>query len=272
MEAKPNFKYYQDEKDDKLSQKIFIKFIVIFFVVYLVVMGFGFIFYQNFSYITISGISMQSTLNPSPVDELQDGVYIKHTHDVDYGDIVVLDTSLEGAREKTTIIKRVIGLEGDYVTIVRIDGQYHVLRVQSNTNSVEVLEEDYIYSYSEWSGKDARYDIEINGVFYESGIYENFKNYGYECKTFKVNELDDAEVEFFKVTENSIFFLGDNRGHSNDSRGLGFFKLDKIEGKVVDIVKDGSSYEGNNFWWFNRLKGFFRVIWQEILRFFGSNA
>lgn len=278
---KPYFKYYQDEKDDKISQKIFIKFIVIFFVVYVIVMGFGFIFYQNFSYVTISGKSMQSTLNPSPVatktergtEYLQDGVYIRHTHEVEYGDIIVLDTTVEGATRKTTIIKRVIGLEGDYVTIARIGGEYYVLRVKSYTSSVEVLQEDYIYSYQEWSSADQNLDYEVNGVLYESYFYDYYKNYyKYESKTFQVKELNGAEVVFFKVPEDNVFFLGDNRAHSNDSRAVGFFNLDKIDGKVVDVVKDGSNYEGNNFWWFNRLKGFFRVVWQEILIFFGSNA
>lgn len=280
MEEKPVYKYYKDEKEDKLSQKIFIKIIVIFCVFYLLIMSFSVAFYHNFSYVTISGKSMQSTLNPSPVavktdrgtEYLQDGVYIRHTHDVDYGDIVVLDTTYPGAKRKSTIIKRVIGLEGDYVTIARINNEYRVLRVRSHTSRVEVLQEDYILSYSEWSGESSEFDIVINDVAYESTLYEYYITYGYESKTFQVDELGGKEVVFFEVEEDSIFFLGDNRAHSNDGRSLGFFEKSKIEGKVIDVVKDGSSYKGNNFWWFNRLKGFFRVIWQEILRIFGAKG
>ena len=168
METKPYYKYYQDEKDDKLSQKIFIRFIVIFFVFYLIIMAISFCFYQNFSYVTISGKSMQPTLNTNPVlvktdrgsEYLQDGVYIKHTQDVEYQDIVVIDTTPKNALEKTTIIKRVIALEGDYVSIVKIESEngnreYRVLRVEENTSKVEVLKEESIYTAGPFAAASA---------------------------------------------------------------------------------------------------------------------
>lgn len=284
-EERPFYRYYIDEKEDKMSQKLFHTFIAIFLVFYLLVISLSFAFYQNFSYISISGKSMQSTLNPSPVlvqtkrgsEYLQDGVYIKHTKDVDYGDIVVLDPSEE--KEDDTIIKRVLALEGDYITIVKIPNaegtlEYHVLRVKENTNKVEILQEDYIYSYSDWTGKEgSANDAVVSGVVYEASIYKNFSTYlKYETKTFPVSKLDGANVTFFKVPENSIFFLGDNRANSNDSRALGCFDLSKIEGRVCAIVRDGTAYEGNNMWWINRIKGFFEVIWREILVFFGASA
>lgn len=285
MQEKPYYKYFQEEKDDKISQKIFIKFIVMFFVFYLVVIGLSYAFYQNFTYITISGKSMMSTLNPEPVpvktergiEYLQDGVYIKRTHDVEYEDIVVLDTSSQNSKNKSTIIKRVIALEGDYVSIVKLEREkgdyaYHVLRVKANTNKVEVLNEEYIYSYENWTDDGSEWDVTISGVTYEHDFYTNFIDFNYISKTFNVKDLDEAEVTFFQVPEDNFFFLGDNRANSNDSRSLGFLNLSKIDGRVVDIVRDGSEYKGNNLWWFNRAKGFFRVIWKEILVFFGGNA
>jgi len=287
VENKPYYTYYQDQKEEKRSQKIFIILIVLFCVAFISTIAICYAFYQNFSYITISGKSMQSTLNPNPVlvktengsEYLQDGVYIKHTQDIDYKDIVVIDTTPKNAKKEKTIIKRVLGLEGDYVSIVKLENEegleaFHLLRVKQGKNKVEVLEEEYIYSYESWSSIDgSAWEITVDGVTYESNFYSNYKDsYKYEYTTFPVSQLGGAEVVFFKIPEKSFFFLGDNRANSNDSRALGFLKTSKIEGRVVDIVKDGSEYSGNTFWWFNRAKGFFRVIWQEILYFFSASA
>ena len=280
------YEYFKDERKDNLSQKVFMQFIVIFFVVYCVLISFLFLFHVNYSYTTISGRSMQSTLNPNPVlvktddgqEYQQDGVYLKHTKDIDYNDIIVVDTTPPGQKQRKTIIKRVIGLEGDYVTIAKVEGksgqrEYHVMRVKENTNIVEVMEEEYVYSYELWTDEDgSQWEITVDGITYEASIYKNFTEKNYETKKFKVEELGGAEVVFFKVSEDSVFFLGDNRANSNDSRALGFLNLSKVEGKVVYIVRDGTEYKGNNTWWINRLKGFFIVIWQEILSFFGGNA
>lgn len=286
MKDRPLYRHFQEEKDDDLSQKIFTRFVVIFFVVYILLMVAGYVFYQNFSYVTISGRSMQSTLNPNAVavktkegtEYLQDGVYIKRTQNVDYQDIVVIESTQEYDKEEKTIIKRVIALEGDYVTIVKLEGlsgkpAFHVLRVKSGSEKVEVLEEDYIYSYDYWSCEDgSSWEVNLNGVAYETTFFDTFRTKDYQTKTFYVEELNGLEVVFFKVPEDNIFFLGDNRTGSKDSRAIGCYNISKIEGRVVDVVRDGSAYKGNDFWWFNRTKGFFRVVWKEILYFFGANA
>ena len=286
MEDKPFYKYYKEEKEEKLSQKIFLRFVVIFFVVYLLVMLMGYAFYQNFSYVTISGRSMQSTLNSSPVavqtkngvEYLQDGVYIKHTKKVTYSDIVVLQSTPDYEKEEKTIIKRVLALEGDYVTIVKLQGEssreaFHVLRVKSGKDNVEILEENYIYSYDSWTCADgSNWEINVDNIAYEADFYGTFISKSYDIKTFQVASLENAEVVFFKVPKDNIFFLGDNRTGSKDSRSLGCYNIDRIKGKVVDVVRNGSDYKGNDFWWFNRTKGFFRVVWQEILYFFGGNS
>lgn len=278
MEDKPNYRYYLDEKYDKISRQIFNRFIVIFFCAYLLLMGFTFIFYQNYSYVTISGKSMMNTLNPNPVEVftekgieyLQDGVYIKHTQNVEHGDIVVIDVSSQNT-EKKTIIKRVIGKEGDFVTIARVDDDYHVIRIIAGTDRPEVLQEEYIYSYTDWAPNG----VAINGVIYDEGFYSNYKNYfNYKSQNFRVEELDDKNVIFFQVPEDCVFALGDNRSQSLDSRSrdYGCFETKQIEGRVVDIVRNGSEYNGNNLWWFNRILGFFRTAWKGFLGIFGVNA
>lgn len=48
-----------------------------------------------------------------------------------------------------------------------------------------------------------------------------------------INEDDFYGDVDLLVSEDSIFVLGDNRNHSNDSRAFGEVKLEDVEGKVV---------------------------------------
>jgi signal peptidase I len=98
------------------------------------------------------------------------------------------------------IIKRVIGLPNEKISIHKDETDAYYVYI----NDVK-LEEDYIYS---------RDEMEIE--------YENFV------------KLFGEEVV---VPENSVFILGDNRGHSLDSTYYGCFDYDKILGKVDYIVR-----------------------------------
>lgn len=278
MFERPNYIYFKDEKEDKISEKLFKKFVVIVLVFYIFIFLFGYLFYQNYAYITISGQSMQNTLNPNPVavqtergiEMLQDGVYINLKQTPTYNDIVVIDISSVSFLNKETIIKRVIALENDYVTIIRDSekNEYRVLRIKNNTNNIELLEEDYVKSYSEWSGSYFDNDIIINGISYERSFYTTFSEY-YQVTTFNYNGND---VLFFKVPQSNFFFLGDNRANSSDSRGIGTLPISNVKGTVVEIVSNGTQYNGNNIWWLKRFEGFFKVVWREILIFFGANV
>ena len=66
--------------------------------------------------------------------------------------------------------------------------------------------------------------------------------------------------------------MGDNRANSTDARFIGTKSTDKILGYVVEIIRDGSNYEGNNDWWKNRFVGFAKICYKEVLRFFGANV
>ena len=267
------FKSFQDDIDERVSGKLFYRFVVLIFVVYLIIIIGGEIFYSQFSYVSISGKSMQSTLNPNPVvirtergdSYMQDGVYIKRTKEVDYGDIIILTYLKE---ENETIIKRALAFGGDYISIVKISGEYRFLRVKKDSSYVEVLQENYIKSYEEWSSKQ---EISVNNVIYQKDFYEKYKSYD-GSQTFSVRQLGGREVDFFLVPENEIFFMGDNRANSYDAREMGTFDTDRIIGKVVQIVRDGTKYPKNNFWWAYRFWGFLKVCWKNILSFFGAFA
>ncbi len=234
---------------------------------------------------------MQPLLNKNPVyidfqdyDTKQyvcDGVYVKLTHDVDYGDVIIIDN--RNATRRDTVIKRTMGLGGDYVSIVKVDsewqwtGEYRFMRVKKNSPTVEILEEDYILDYDEWS-EDPEIEVD-NGeysVYYDNDFFKTCHATGMERKTFKVSlngGKSMSDVTFFKVPENHVFYMGDNRAHSNDSRHMpGTMPLEKVVGKVVEIVPKGTPYPGNKAWWLNRAVGFINVLWKETLRFFGANV
>lgn len=272
---KQEYKYFLDEKEDKQSDKLFFKFAIVLFVIYLVVFASAFIFRANFEYITINGCSMQNTLNPNPVEidnELvQDGVYIKLTQNVNYGDIIVLNKT-----EEESIIKRALAFGGDYVTIASIsyDGNrdYRFMRVKQGSDEVEILNEaNYIKSYDLWNMVEGEV---VGDVEYETSIYLNYQGLQYNTKTFDVL-LDgkEREVVFFEIPDDHVFYMGDNRTGSYDARFSGTLNKSHIEGYVVKIVHNGTLTKQNAFSsLFQQIGDFFSIIWGEISRFFGAKG
>ncbi len=285
MEKTIKYKYFKNEYEERVSNKLFKRFLIALFIFYILLIVCFQTFFTNFTYVTILGQSMQPTLNKNPVfvdfqdyetkQFISDGVYVKYTHDVDYNDIVIIDN--RGIKD--TIIKRTLGLAGDYVSIAKVanemgGSEYRFMRRKKNSATVEILYENYIRDYEEWS-LDPEFEAE-NGVVYDREFYKTFMVYNqYEYQTFKVS-LDggktQSDVIFFKVPENQIYYMGDNRAHSTDSRDDGTISTEKIVGKVVEIVPRGTKFKGNGTWWWNRVVGFINVVWKEILRFFGANV
>lgn len=146
-----------------------------------------------FSCVVVSGSSMNPTL------ETGDVLIMNIAKECDYGDVVVIDgvkkaVSKNGKTSYEWLIKRVIAKGGDTVDIK--DGG--VWLKKSGEAEFSLLEEDYV---------SAGNFTEKNG--------EGIKNYP------------------FTVPEGEIFFLGDNRGNSSDSRYYGTCKESQIVG-VVD--------------------------------------
>jgi len=150
----------------------------------------------------VEGASMMPTFNKGYAThpEKEDVVYYRAVDSYEYGDIVVARVNDGG--ETKDIIKRVVGLPGDYIEIKKCsDGNYYLYR-----NAIKV-EEDYILSYK---------DMEIANEWFD-------RLTGY--------------TGHLTVGAREMFILGDNRGDSKDSTYYGCFHYDNILG-VVDYVVD----------------------------------
>ncbi len=276
MTDSPEYRYFEDEKKESLSNRVFYCLAIILVIFYIFLVVSNHLFYTKYTYITVVGTSMQPTLNKDPsytliddnrMDNIQDGVYLEKTKDIDYGDIIVLNTVDNPTENSTTLIKRAMAFGGDYVSIARVKDKglntYRFLRVKKNTNRVEILYEDYIKSYQLWDGMSF---VEMNGVVYQREFYDNYNGPTYNPMNFTVN---GTEIKFFQVPEDNIFFLGDNRSGSSDSRSsFRTFNKSRVVGKVVKIVKNGTKYKGNKSWWWNRFVGLLSICWDEILSIF----
>ncbi len=146
---------------------------------------------DNYSGVQVDGASMKQTLQHG--DELLMR-YVRDGNGLERGDVIVVSTQAYAENPKyhfgntEFLIKRLIAVEGDIVRCK--DGQISICYAGTYEEDTpieqlyfEALDEPYAYYYSEASKKS--YD-------FENQIYE--------------------------VGEGEIFFLGDNRNNSMDSR------------------------------------------------------
>ncbi|MBR5088735.1 MAG: signal peptidase I [Ruminiclostridium sp.] len=145
---------------------------------------------------TVDGQSMEPTLLDQQRLMVTDFLYTPA-----YNDIVVVwapDLPTDGDDNGKAIVKRVVGLPGDTISIDYING-----RVSRNG---ELL------------------PIEVNdGILYEDGhMINTYTNY------------EEGQGGEFTVPENHIFVMGDNRNNSTDSRSrmVGFVDMREIVGKA----------------------------------------
>ncbi|MBQ7831379.1 MAG: signal peptidase I [Clostridia bacterium] len=179
---------YERRFEDGESKSSFL-FYVVFLVLIFAVLLFRAYWTENFGGVIVDGSSMRNTLYDG------DKLLIRYVEDgkgLERGDVIVVNV---GGYEECSgvnggfLIKRLIATEGDKVKC--IDGQIYLWKAGSD--GYEAIEEDYDVWYdNKMIGKDENGKIVTGAAAYDFGEYV--------------------------VGEGEIFFLGDNRHHSCDSR------------------------------------------------------
>ncbi len=290
MEDYSYFTYYQKERESKIATRLFVIFVQILLIFYAIVFSINIAFNTAYRYITVEGISMQPTLNPNPImtgdGEFQDSVYIKLTQDVDYNDIIIVDRSEEEHKEGYTVIKRILAFEGDKISIVKLpvgendEYEYRFVRIKKGDNistityqgqdDEYIIYEDYIKGYNLWN---YTFSTSLNGVEYEGIFYQTFIH-GHQTEMHYIAINDKIlPVEFYEIGSNmeesdQIFYMGDNRTESRDSREYGTVDANNIVGYVIKIVHNGCSIRNSAFSWIEKVWDYFAIIWKEIINYF----
>jgi signal peptidase I len=196
-------------KDPHKEDRELLKFCLILFAVFVIISS---LFTANFINVKVVGASMENTLHNGDV------LCVQTSAKITYGDIIIIDNK----KPNEYIVKRVIGLGGDTITIK----QGEVYR------NGKLLDEN-------------SYVKKINGVI---------------VKTSATGGNSDFTIEkSWVLKENEIFFLGDNRINSTDSRSEAYGPC--LYSDVIGVIPDWS-YNIKNFttaWHkaIEKVKGFF---------------
>ncbi len=138
---------------------------------------------------TVAGPSMQETFHDG--DHV---ILLTSLYKLNYGDIIVF----EKVDTEKNVIKRIIGLEGDYIRFDQEEQKWY--------RNDEALDEPYVTcSYT---------------ITYFSGTSQMLKD--------KI-----CSKQGYLVEEGKIFVLGDNRINSNDSHVYGAIDKAQIKGKYL---------------------------------------
>ncbi|MBQ7327799.1 MAG: signal peptidase I [Clostridia bacterium] len=254
---------------------IFLLFFAIFFTWYTV-------FISTHKYYKVVGPSMKSTLNATiadtDIDKSIDAVYVNTMSKVRVFDMIVAE------RGEDDVIKRVLAQEGDFITIAKDvtkqTNNYYFYRIAAGQNPQEISDADAmldestgengykIRGYADWNNNRSPYShaIEVGGATltnsYETIFYNTFlKQFeGKDLATYDNVYVSENGLIYVQVPEGKYFCMGDNRGHSDDSRKNGFYDVEYIVGRVEFIVYDHNF--GNRLWevvkyYFGQVEEFF---------------
>lgn len=206
-------------------------YILIYFLIAFIV------FFYFFAFIPIDGQSMENTIH--------DGhkcFVLRTCFSIERGDIVTIDTKNSG--KEHIIIKRVVGTAGDRLIFMKSkDEKYVDLYIcTANSSAFTKLDEPYIKERM-LSSSVSFNNVKITtkpGTFCATNDkliqLLPFRNDIAELDMTDTNTIKRLESYMVTVPNNSIYFLGDNRNTSLDSRYYGARSIDSVTSKVLAIL------------------------------------
>lgn len=138
------------------------------------------------------------------------------------GDVVVFRST----EDRKIMVKRVVGLPGDMIFLDE-EGQIWINSEKLSREEIsdpKSSEEFYLVSERSLGASYKDYDFFI----------EQTEKHRYRIIQ-KISIYSRWPSETYKVPEDSVFVLGDNRDNSSDSRSWGFLPMDNILGRAFGI-------------------------------------
>ena len=295
-----NFIQYDNKKRKDETKNLALYFVVhitLYIVLFFFLLFFAWYtaFATSHDFYAVYNVSMKGTLNSEIADndpdrdkKSLDAVYIDKYGELKIFDIVVLENT--SPSEESTI-KRLMAFEGDYISIAQTQDANgnNILAFYRIAKGTDLNQETFddesakvdetsgangytIKSAQEWWNVFGRYvnsdlTVDVNGqtktVRYDEKFFEKF------LKDFDALDQQTKNENFFiskngmvyvKVPKGKIFYMGDNRAHSDDARDFGFADKTNVVGRTEIIVYD------YNF--ANRLLEVVKFYFKQVEEFF----